>query len=149
MRKEPAVSGLRLKDYVCLLAAAVAAVSVFLPWFKIEAATISESGARLTSYETFKGTFVEGGWVGLSISLFSMVMLFLRVKWCLLAISCNVLVGLGYILGWVDLSKKILTNHSGHEILHVEPQAGLYLFLVSSLLCSMLILRTHYASRGF
>jgi len=149
MRKEPAVSGLRLKDYVCLLAAAVAAGSVFLPWFKIEVAAISEGSARLTSYGTFKGTFVEGGWVGLSISLFSMVMLFLRVKWCLLAIPCNVLVGLGYLLGWIDLSKKIPATNSGHEFIQVEPLTGLYLFVASSLVCSMLILRTHYASRGF
>ena len=50
---------------------------------------------------------------------------------------------------WIDLSKKIPATNSGHEFIQVEPLTGLYLFVASSLVCSMLILRTHYASRGF
>lgn len=149
MRKEPAVSGLRLEDYLCLLAAAVAAGSVFLPWFQIEITTAFEGNARHTPYGTFSGTFVEGGWAGLSLSLFGLVMLFLRIKWSGVPTFCNVLLGLGYLVGWIDLSEKIVANYSGNALVQIEPQAGLYMFVASSLFCSMLTLRIHYASRGF
>lgn len=149
MSKEPVETSLSKQDYISLLAAMVAAGSVFFPWFNVEVITSHSGYANYQLYGTFKGTYVEGGWAGLSLSFFCIVMIFLRNKWGSLTGLCNVLIGLSYLLGWVDLSGKFLETSTNNALLRVEPQNGLYLFIASSLVCSVLILRTRYASRGF
>jgi len=149
MPKEPVEIRLPKQDYLSLLAAMVAAGSVFFPWFNIEVVTSYSGYTNHQLYGTFKGTYVEGGWAGLSLSLFCVVMIFLRNKWGSLTGLCNVLIGLSYLLGWVDLSSKFLATRKDNALLLVEPQNGLYMFIVSSLVCSVLIIRTHYASRVF
>lgn len=151
MSKEPAVAGFQAEEYLSLLAAAVAAGSVFFPWFQVEVVTSRSGYTTLQQYGFFNGTYLEGGWAGLSLALCCLVMAFLKVKWGTLAGLCNVLIGLGYLLGWVDLSAKFLTAdfNKGNTMLLAEPQTGLYLFIFSSFACLMITFRTHYASRVF
>lgn len=146
---DPAVSSKNPVDYFILLVTSLTAGSIFLPWFQIEITTTFEGYATHNPYGSFRGTFVEGGWVGLSLALFSMILLFLRVRWSFWGGICNFLVGLSYLLGWVDLSKKFLPPQTTNALVHVEPLTGLYLFIVSSLVSTLLIIRTHYASRVF
>ncbi|MFM7645461.1 MAG: hypothetical protein ACKO41_01985 [Sphingomonadales bacterium] len=149
MRKEPALVGLQKVDFISLLAASMAAGSVFLPWFRVESLTSYAGYTHTHHYGLLRGTFVEGGWAGLSLSLFSLIMVFLRVRWSGLASLTNTFIGTGYLLGWVDLSGKFLQAPSQkyNSILHVEPQAGLYVFLFSSLVCTMTLFQKRYAFR--
>ena len=77
MPKEPVEIRLPKQDYLSLLAAMVAAGSVFFPWFNIEVVTSYSGYTNHQLYGAFKGTYVEGGWAGLSRSLFCVVMFFL------------------------------------------------------------------------
>ncbi len=151
MKKEPALIRLPPEDYISLLAAAMAAGSIFFPWFKIDAITSYEGYTSGLSFGVFNGTFVEGGWAGLSLSLFCLVMIYLGVRWSVVAGFSNTLIGLSYLLGWIDLSGKFLPmqTEKGIALLQVNPQPGLYLFTFCSLLCTILIFRKHYASRVF
>ena len=151
VQKEPAVAGLQAEDYLSLLAAAVAAGSVFFPWFQVEVVTSRSGYTTFQQYGFFNGTYLEGGWAGLSLALCCLVTAFLKIKWGTLAGLCNVLIGLSYLLGWVDLSAKFLTADSSksNAMLLAEPQTGLYLFIFSSFACLMITSRTHYASRVF
>lgn len=149
MSTEPAVSSIKPADYITMLAVTVTAGSIFLPWFHVEVTTTFEGFVHHTPYGSFRGTFVEGGWLGLSFSLLSIVLLFLQIRWGVLGALCNALVGLGYLTGQIDLSKKFIAANAGSALMQVEPQSGLYLFVFSSLLSVVLILRTHYASRVF
>ena len=151
MKKEPALSRLPRKDFLPLLAGAIAAGSIFFPWFKIDAVTSYQGYTSVLSIGIFSGTFVEGGWAGLSISLFGLIMIYLDIRWGFAAGVCNTLIGLAYLLGWIELSAKFfpMQTEKGSALLQVNPQPGLYLFTFCSLLCTILIFRTHYASRVF
>jgi hypothetical protein len=151
VQKEPAEASRQSEDYLSLFAAAVAAGSVFFPWFHIELITSHSGYTNVQQYGNFNGTYLEGGWAGLTTACCCLIMTFLKLKWSALAGFFNVLIGLGYLLGWVDLSGKFLTADvtKGNAMLVVDPQTGLYLFLISSLAYLTLTIRIHYASRVF
>jgi hypothetical protein len=141
MQKEPAGASLQTKDLIAMLAVAIAAGSVFFPWFHIALAKNQSTTTTFHSNGLYSGTFVEGGWVGLSLAIFCIMLIYLKFKWSGFLSIGNALIGVVYLFGWSDLTGKFITEEATNNqvLLKVEPQAGLYFFTVFSLLSTALL----------
>jgi hypothetical protein len=123
-------------NYVALGAAGLAAISVFLPW--IEASSSTSFGGYSSSYSTggISGISIGGGIFGLLIALAGGFMAFKNMKWAFGAGAINFVNGLGYLFGWFGASSSGSFNSSfggASASASVDPQIGLYLFVLGSL----------------
>jgi hypothetical protein len=141
MLKEPAGARLQKKDFIAMLSVAMAAGSVFFPWFHIGLVNTQSRTPTFLSYGLYSGTFVEGGLVGLSLAIFCIMLIYLKIKWSGFLSIGNALIGVVYLFGWSDLSGKFISEEAtkSQAFLKVEPQAGLYFFIVCSLLSTALL----------
>lgn len=141
MQKEPAGASFLKKELIVLLVVALAAGSIFFPWFHIYFIKNTSGPTTYTLEGSYSGTFVEGGWVGLSLSIFCLILVYLKNKWGGLFAAGNTLVGMAYLLGWIELTSKFTKEKAtqAHIQLKIEPQAGLYFFIVCSLLSTVLL----------
>ena len=146
MKKEPAGASFPNKELIVLLIVALAAGSIFFPWFRIYFTNNTAESSTYTLQGSYSGTFVEGGWVGLSLSIFCLILAYLKSKWGGLFSAGNTLVGMAYLLGWVELTSKFtkVKATQAQIQLKIEPQAGLYFFIVCSLLSTILLLQKRY-----
>jgi hypothetical protein len=143
MKKEPAGASFLKKELIVLLVVALAAGSIFFPWFHIYFIKNISGSPTSTLQGSYSGTFVEGGWLGLSLSIFCLILVYLKNKWGGLFAAGNTLVGMAYLLGWVKLTSKFTSEKATQAQiqLKIEPQAGLYFFIVCSLLSTILLLQ--------
>jgi hypothetical protein len=141
MQKEPAGASLQTKDLIAMLAVAMTAGSVFFPWFHIALVKNQSTTPTFHSYGLYSGTFVEGGWAGLSLAIFCIMLIYLKIKWSGFLSIGNALIGVLYLFGGSDLTGKFISEEStkSQALLKVEPQAGLYFFIVCSLLSTALL----------
>lgn len=142
-----------LATFVALLAAGIAAFSVFLPW--LSAASDSLLSMRNLSItvpgqtEAVSGHSVSGGMLGLFLTFAGGIMALRESKWAFTAGIANVLVGISYLLfaGTGDAGCVGSSFVTGSGIIPVSltgmcnPQIGLYLFTGSSLLFAVFSLR--------
>jgi hypothetical protein len=123
-------------NYIALGAAGLAAISVFLPW--VEASSSASIGGYYSSYSTggISGISIGGGIFGLLVALAGGFMAFKNIKFAFIAGAVNFLNGLGYMLGWFGAGGGGSYSSSyggGYAKASVDPQIGLYLFVLASL----------------
>jgi len=123
-------------NYIAIVAASLAAISVFLPW--VEASSSASFGGYSSSYSTggISGISIAGGIFGLLLALAGGFMAFKNIKWAFIAGAINFINGLGYMLGWFGAGGGGSYSSSyggGSARASIEPQIGLYLFVLASL----------------
>ena len=76
-----------------------------------------------------------GGIFGLLLAIAGGFMVFKHIKWAFVAGAINFLNGLGYMLGWFGLGGASYSNSYGGVSAKagVDPQIGLFLFVIASL----------------
>jgi hypothetical protein len=127
-------------NYAAIVLAAIAAISVFLPWAE---ATSSVTGFGNSSHYSSGG--ISGisipaiGTVGLLMALIGGGLAIAGTKWASIFGIINVIDGIGYAFGWFDTKGKVNVNgafgdSNYHAEVEVNPQYGLYLFIFASFL---------------
>jgi hypothetical protein len=132
---EPPKHKLRREDYFSITAILVSIGSIFLPWFNVDVNTHFggyKSGVDLGNYT---GTYALGGLFALTASFSAGMMHFFRIKWAYLGGVLNLLVGVGYLTGWLSFHSQLLKHTDNLVKLDytMEPQYGLHLFIFSSI----------------
>lgn len=129
---------MRKVNYIALAAAGIAAVSVFLPW--LEPIGTSSFGGVSSSYSLgeMPGISLGYGGIGLTMAVVGGFMAFKHIKWAFVAGIINVIDGLGYLLGWFNVSAESSYNFSSSfgnasASTSITPQFGLYLFIIASI----------------
>jgi hypothetical protein len=126
-------------NYIAVVAAGIAAISVFLPW--VEASSSATFMGQSASFSTggISGISLGGGGLfGLLLALAGGFMAFKGIKWTFLTGAVNALNGLGYMLGWFGTSSGASYSSSyGSAKASVDPQFGLYIFLLSSIILAV------------
>ncbi len=123
-------------NYIALVAAGLAAIAVFLPW--VEATSSASFGGYSSSFSSggISGISIGGGIFGLLLALAGGFMAFKNIKWAFIAGAINFINGLGYMLGWFGAGGGGSYSSSfggGSARASVDPQVGLYLFVLASL----------------
>jgi hypothetical protein len=122
-------------NYFAIIAAAVAAVSVFLPW--VQASSSASFGDYHSSYTTggISGISTGAGIVGLLVAIVGVYMTYKQLKWAYICGVINFLDGLSCMLGWFGLSARGTFSSSlggGSSSASIDPQYGLFIFIISS-----------------
>lgn len=133
--------GLGNSSKIALAASILAIICIFLPW--VEASTSANFGGYLGGYSSsyssggISGISIGGGVFGLIVALIGGFMVFKKFKYAFIAGIANLFDGLGYILGWFGESVNTSYDSSYFGVsasASVEPQIGLYLFVLASLI---------------
>lgn len=125
---------------IALAAAGLAAISVFLPWLEVSSSV--SFGGYSGSYSSggISGISIGGGIFGLLVALAGGFMAFKNIKFAFIAGAINFLNGLGYMLGWFGASGGS-SSGGGYARASVDPQIGLYLFVLASLVFAIFTLK--------
>lgn len=134
MRLEPLRPRLLLEDYFCIIATLVAMGSIFLPWFTINVNANFANYSSAVDLGNFTGTYASGGILALTASITAGFMHFFRIKWAFLGGVANLLLGIGYLTGWLSFTNQLLDNSikTGEVSYTMNPQYGIYLFVFAS-----------------
>jgi len=119
-------------NYIALIAAGLAAISVFLPW--VEASSSIDAGifgSHNYSTGAFSGIQFSEGILGLLAALAGGIMAFKNIRWAFIAGIFNFLNGLGYMLGWFQSGGSYSNSYSSVSS-SIDPLFGLYIFLIAS-----------------
>lgn len=123
---------MKIRQIILLVAAGIAAISVFFPW--IEASASASVAGYSSSYSSggISGISLGGGIFGLILALAGGYMSFKKIKWAFLAGALNFITGISYMMGWAGSGQSM--SGSGYSAKSsVDPQFGLYLFVAASL----------------
>jgi hypothetical protein len=126
---------LRWEDYLSIIAILVSIGSIFLPWFKVDIAS-SFSGYRSNvDLGSFTGTYASGGIFALTASFSAAMMHLFRVRWAYIGGVLNLLLGVGYLTGWLNFHSQLLDSSKNLANLDytLEPQYGLQIFIFASI----------------
>ena len=129
---------------IALVAAGLAAISVFLPWLEVSSSASFGGYSGSFSSGGISGISIGGGIFGLLVALAGGFMAFKNIKFAFIAGAINFLNGIGYMLGWFGASGGSSYNSSyggGYASASVDPQIGLYLFVLSSLVFTIFTLK--------
>ena len=122
-------------NYIAIGAAGLAASSVFLPW--LEASSSASFMGQSTSFSSggISGVSIGGGIFGLLLAIAGGFMAFKHIKLAFVAGAINFLNGLGYMLGWFGAGGASYSSSYGgvSAKASVDPQIGLFLFVIASL----------------
>jgi len=137
-------------NYIALVAAGIAAIAVFLPW--VEATSSASFGGYSSSFSSggISGISIGGGIFGLLLALAGGFMAFKNIKWAFIAGAINFINGLGYMLGWFGAGGGGSFSSSyggGSAKASVDPQIGLYLFVLASLVFVIFTLKNLKATK--
>jgi hypothetical protein len=138
-------------NYIALIAAGLAAIAVFLPW--VEASSSASFGGYSANYSSggISGISIGGGILGLLVALAGGFMAFKNIKWAFIAGAVNFINGLGYMLGWFGAGGGASYSSSfggGSARASVDPQVGLYLFVLASLVFVIFTLKNLKAEKA-
>jgi hypothetical protein len=138
-------------NYIAIVAASLAAIAVFLPW--VEATSSASFGGYSSSYSSggISGISIGGGIFGLLLALAGGFMAFKNIKWAFIAGAINFINGLGYMLGWFGAGGGGSYSSSyggGSAKASVDPQIGLYLFVLASLVFVIFTLKNLKATKA-
>lgn len=130
-------------NYFAIGAAALAAISVFLPWVGVSMST--SIGGFNSSFQTqgVAGTHFGDAIIGLLIAIGGGFMAFKNIKWSFIAGVINFLIGIAHVFGWIGENGGF--NSSFAEV-SVKPQYGLYIFVLASIsfvIATIKYLKTH------
>lgn len=138
-------------NYIALIAAGLSAIAVFLPW--VEASSSASFGGYSANYSTggISGILIGGGILGLLVALAGGFMALKNIKWAFIAGAVNFIIGLGYMLGWFGAGVGANFSYSfgdGSAKASVDPQVGLYLFVIASLVFMIFSLKNLKAAKA-
>lgn len=134
-------------NYIAIGAAALTAVSVFLPWLELSSSASFMGQSASFSSGAISGISISGGMFGLILALVGGFLALKNSKWAFMAGLINFITGLGYIIGWFghnDFNTSVGFNSSfggGSARAGVDPQIGLYLFVLGSLIFVLFTLK--------
>lgn len=119
-------------NYFAIIAAAVAAVSVFLPW--VQASSSASFGDYHSSYTTggISGISTGAGIVGLLVAIVGVYMTYKQLKWAYICGVINFLDGLSCMLGLSARGTFSSSLGGGSSSASIDPQYGLFIFIISS-----------------
>lgn len=135
MRLEPSRPRLLLEDYFSIIATLVSMGSIFLPWFNISIGTSFENYSSVVDLGIYTGTYITGGIIAITASITAGLMHFFRIKWAFVAGVANLLLGIGYLTGWLSFTSQLLDRSvtTGEVSYTMNPQYGIYLFIFASI----------------
>jgi len=145
---------MKKSNYIALGAAGLAVISVFLPW--VEASSSASIGDYSASYSFggISGIAIGGGVWALLIALAGGFMEYKKVKWTFIAGVINFFIGVSYLFGWssaggfnTDVSYTSSFG-GGSAQAGVEPQMGLYLFVLASLVFAITTYKNFKGEQG-
>lgn len=126
-------------NYISLIAAALAAIAVFLPWLKVTASYNAMGQSGSFSSGAILGVHIAGGILGLLLALAGGFMAFRQIKWAFIAGAVNFINGIGYMVGWfgagadAGFTRYSYSSDFGSSKASIDPQIGLYMFVIASL----------------
>jgi hypothetical protein len=135
-------------NYIAIIATVVVVISVFLPWVETSSSV---------SYQGYHGSYSSGGIngfasgigiAGLLLGIMGGIMAFNRAKYSFVLGLVNVLCGLGDIFGWFSFNGGASFSSSfggGSVSAKINPQFGLILFVIASLVFTISTLKYLYA----
>jgi hypothetical protein len=131
----------RDQNYFALAAAAAMAIAVFLPWFTATCTTNILGVNNSFTSPAISGIDIKGGIAGLILAASGGLLTYLRISGPLLIGLINLIIGVGYILGWftnIDTnafsSSISYGDYSAKFSIDLNPQIGIYIFIASSIL---------------
>lgn len=146
---EPLKPKLRWEDYLSIIAITVSIGSIFLPWFNVDITTNFSGYKSNVDLGNFTGTYAAGGIFALTASFSAGMMHFFRVRWAYLGGVLNLLLGVGYLTGWLSFHSQLLnsSNSLGKLEYTLEPQYGLQLFIFASIFQIISLIQSQRAFR--
>lgn len=98
-------------NYVAIVAAGIALISVFLPWIGISTSGSSNIAGYSSSFSTgtitVSGINSTGGGFGLLFAITGGILAYKNVRWAFIAGVLGLFNGLGYLIGWFELSNTV------------------------------------------
>jgi len=151
MRLEPSRPRLLLEDYFSIVATLVSMGSIFLPWFAINIKASFTNYSSVVDLGSFSGTYVTGGIFAILASISAGVMHFFRIKWAFIGGITNLLLGIGYLTGWLSFTSQLVDNSLAHSEVDytMNPQYGIYLFVFASIFQVISLIHSQRAYQVF
>lgn len=122
-------------NYFAVICACICIVSVFFPWLKVSSSASFMGQSAHFDSGGISGLNIPGAQISLLLSIIGAVLAIKNLKWTLFAALINLLIGIGYALGW--FTTELNYNYNGYGMsakASLDPQAGLYVFIISSFL---------------
>lgn len=125
---------------VAIIASFFMAISIFLPWISLKGSSSSSIAALNMSFDygSISGLLVGDAWIALGISIVSIILLVLKTKWVAICGILNLIIALGFIIGWRGYNPEISTSfnseygsYSAEAGLNAE--IGVYILAISSI----------------
>lgn len=131
-------------NYVVIIVSIIIVISVFLPWY--EASSSSSFGDFNSSFSSggISGISFGGGILGLLLAFAGGFMALKNIKWAFITGVFNFFIGLGYMLGWFGSIGGVSYSSSyggASAQASIDPQIGLYLFVIGSLIFAIFTLK--------
>lgn len=122
-------------NYVVIIVSIIIVISVFLPWYEASSSS---------SFGDFNSSFSSGGILGLLLAFAGGFMALKNIKWAFITGVFNFFIGLGYMLGWFGSIGGVSYSSSyggASAQASIDPQIGLYLFVIGSLIFAIFTLK--------
>jgi len=127
---------------LALGAAAIAVISVFLPWVEVSVARSTSDLSESLEQISIHGNAIGYGLIGLLVTLIGGFLAFKEFKWTFIAGLVSFIDGYGYLQGWFGASTQDSGNYGDvTSQSSVDPKFGLYLFIIASLAFLILTLK--------
>jgi len=135
-------------NYLALGAVALTIISIFLPWVEV-----SGVGSPSESSESFQPVIISGisigyGILGLLIILIGGFLAYKEYRWTFVAGIVNFINGYGYLHEWFGAATHDSANYGDvTSRSSVDPQNGIYLFILASILFVIFTLKNYKMKR--
>lgn len=119
---------------LALGAAAIAVISVFLPWVEVSVSRSTSDLSDSLEQISIHGNSIGYGLFGLLVILIGGYLAYKEFKWTFIVGLVNFIDGYGYLQGWFGASTQDSGNYGDvTSQSSVDPKFGLYLFIMASL----------------
>jgi len=131
-------------NYLALGAVGLTVISVFLPWVEV-----SGAGSPMDAGETFQPVIISGisigyGIIGLLVALLGGFLAYKEYRWTFVAGIVNFINGYGYLHEWFGAGSHDSANYGDvTSRSSVDPQNGIYLFILASILFIFFTLKNY------
>jgi len=121
-------------NVLALGAAVLAVISILLPWVEVSVTRNTSDLGESLQQISIHGSAIGYGLFGLLVSLIGGYLAYKEFRWTFIAGIVNFIDGYGYLHGWFGASTQDSGNYGDiASESSVDPQFGLYLFILASL----------------
>jgi len=134
----------KTKNLMGMICAIVMVISVFLPWAEASSSVSSSYGGGSYSTGGISGISLGYGMFGLLLGIGGLIMSLKRMKWTWLLGLVSLIDGISYLIAMGDAGVSSSSSYGGYSAsvkASVDPQAGLFIFLVCALLLTVFTLK--------